>query len=357
MITYDKLKALTSQILQKLDYSEEAADLTARVLVEADARGVPSHGVARLAFYEANIRDGFVNLKAAPETVHETPLSLVVDGHGTVGPVVSRFAMDRCLEKARAVGAGFAAVRNSNHYGMAGLWAEEAAAEGMIGMAFTNTRCCSIVTFGKRSILGTNPIAVAIPAGEAPFLLDMATTTVAHGKLEVYDRRDREMPLGWAVDEKGRGTTDAHLAVSNFKKGVPFGGQLFLGGEGETLGGHKGYGLALLVELLCSGLSLGAASAQTFAKKGEPSQITHFFAAFRLDLFGKREEIESHIASILDEIRSSDLAEGAERIYTHGEKERESRGRALKEGIALDEATQKLLADYCLRFDLQLPPL
>lgn len=354
MISYDALKNLTKDILIHLGYRPDAAEETARVLVEADARGVSSHGVARLAFYESNLQGGFVDLQADPEIVHETPLSLTIDGHGGVGPTVSRFAMNRCLEKARAVGAGLAAVRNSNHYGMAGLWAEEAAAEGMIGMAFTNTRCCSIVTFGKRSILGTNPIAVAIPAGENPFLLDMATTTVAHGKLEVCDRRNREMPLGWAVDEKGRGTTDAHLAVSNFKKGIPFGGQLFLGGEGETLGGHKGYGLALLVELLCSGLSLGAASAHTFEKKGEPSGITHFFAAFRLDLFGKREEIEAHIASILDEIRRSDLAEGAERIYVHGEKERENRLCALKEGIELDDATKELLGAYGRRFGLSV---
>ncbi len=355
MIGYNALKDLTKKILIHLGYRTEAAEETARILVEADARGVASHGVARLAFYESNLKGGFVDLGAEPEIVHETPLSLVIDGHGGVGPTISRFAVDRCLEKARAAGAGFASVRNSNHFGMAGLWAEEAAAEGMIGMAFTNTRRCSIVTFGKEGILGTNPIAVAIPAPKSPFLLDMATTTVSYGKIEVCDRRNKAMPLGWAVDEFGRGTTDAHLVVGNFEKGAPYGGQLFLGGEGEALGGHKGYGLALLVELLCSGLSLGTWSAHVCEGKGKEDGITHFFAAFRLDLFGDREKIESHIASILKEIRASERAEGAERIYIHGEKERERRRRTMKEGITLDEATKELLESYCRRFGLEVP--
>lgn len=355
MITYDALQTLTSQILRGLGYPEKAADLTARVLIEADARGVASHGVARLAFYESNLKGGVVDLGAKPEIVHETPLSLVVDGHGAVGPIVSRFAMDRCLEKARAVGAGFASVRNSNHYGMAGLWAEEAATEGMIGLSFTNTRSCAIVTFGKRSLMGTNPIAVAIPTGGDPFLLDMATTTVAHGKIEVCDRRDKAMPLGWAVDEEGRGTTDAHLVVDHFHKGMPYGGQLYLGGEGELLGGHKGYGLALLVELLCAGLSLGSWSPRIYGERGTENGIAHFFGVLRLDLFGEKDLIERHVAAILDEIRQSEKAEGESRIYIHGEKERENRRQALEKGINLDEATQDLLTRYCQRFALACP--
>ena len=199
--TYEELKTFTSSVLQSLGYPGDRADETARVLVEADARGVPSHGVARLKFYEHNLKGGFAVPDAEPETVHETPLSAVIDGHDGIGPYVSRYALAACMKKAREVGAGFVAVRNSNHFGMAGLWAEEAAREGMIGMAFTNTRKCGIVTYGREKLLGTNPIAVAIPTGEGkePFLLDMATTTVAHGKIEVYDRRDKEMPLGWAV--------------------------------------------------------------------------------------------------------------------------------------------------------------
>lgn len=350
--TYDELKSFTSSVLQSLGYPGDRADETARVLVEADARGVPSHGVARLKFYEHNLKGGFAVPEAEPEVVHETPLSAVIDGHDGIGPHVSRFALTACMEKAREVGAGFVAVRNSNHFGMAGLWAEEAARKGMIGMAFTNTRKCGIVTYGREKLLGTNPIAVAIPTGEGkePFLLDMATTTVAHGKIEVYDRRDKEMPLGWAVDEHGRGSTDAHHVESLFKGDMPYGGQLLLGGEGEILGGHKGYGLGLLVELLCSGLSMGRWSLKTFQAPG--SGITHFFAALRMDLFGPSDEVQAHVAGILDDIRNSERVEGEDRIYIHGEKEAERRAACMKEGLFLDEATRNLLAEYAERFGL-----
>lgn len=152
------------------------------------------------------------------------------------------------------------------------------------------------------------------------FLLDMATTTVAHGKIEVYDRRKKPMPLGWAVDENGKGTTDASTFERMFLSTDQYGGHLFLGGEGEENGGHKGYGLGLLVDLLCAGLSMGAFSLNTF-KPGQGSGIAHFFGAFRLDLFGKTEDIRAHIAEILRTVRESEVAEGNKRIYIHGEKE------------------------------------
>ncbi|MCF7935880.1 MAG: Ldh family oxidoreductase [Synergistales bacterium] len=353
-IPYDRLLAFTGKLLEAMGYPRDRAAETARVLVEADARGVPSHGVARLKFYKHNIDGGFAVPDAEPEVVHETPLSRVIDGHNGIGSHISRFAMDSCITKAKEIGAGFASVRNSNHFGMAGLWAEEAAREGQIGMAFTNTRRCAIVTHGREMLLGTNPIAVAIPTGKSlPFLLDMATTTVAHGKIEVYDRRDREMPLGWAVDEHGRGTRDAHHIERLFQKGTTCGGHLLLGGEGEELGGHKGYGLGLLVELLCSGLSLGRWSARTFQAPG--SGITHFFAAIRLDLFGEQEAIEEHIAAILADIRSSERAAEGDRIYIHGEKEAEAREDSLRLGIPLDDATVRLLRGYAEQWGVASP--
>ena len=211
--------------------------------MEADARGVPSHGVGRLPFYETNIQKKFVFPDVEPEIVHETPISLTVDGHNGIGGHISKFAMDRIIEKAGKAGAGFAAVRNSSHFGMAALWAEMASDEGFIGMSFTNTRICSIVTYGRERILGTNPICYSIPTtGKTPFTLDMATTTVAHGKVEVYERRDKPMPIGWCVDEQGNDTTDVH-AFQKIYRESKMGGHLFLGGAGEELGGHKGYAL------------------------------------------------------------------------------------------------------------------
>ncbi|MDR1965067.1 MAG: Ldh family oxidoreductase [Synergistaceae bacterium] len=358
MMAYGDLVALTESILSKgYGYSREEAEITAWALAEADARGVPSHGVSRLAFYRMNRDLKFSRPGAEPEIVWETPCSLLVDGHDGVGAFVSEFCVKGVIEKARGVGSGFCAVRNSNHFGMAGLWAEMIAKNDMIGMAFTNTRTCAIPTFGRRRILGTNPIAVGIPEGnehDGIFLLDMATTTVAHGKVEVYDRRKKPMPLGWAVDENGVGTSDATEFERMFLADDTYGGHLFLGGEGDENGGHKGFGLGLLVELLCSGLSLGMSTIETF-RKGHGSGITHFFGAMRLDLFGDPKALKRRIGEILDAIRKSEKAEGQDRIYIHGEKESEARAAAMKQGVFIDSATHDFLESLAGEFGLQSP--
>ncbi|MDJ0766313.1 MAG: Ldh family oxidoreductase [Myxococcota bacterium] len=351
IVSYEDLTAYVAKILAAFGYPLDRADITARVLVEADARGVASHGVARLSFYKKNIEGGFAVPTAEPSVVHETPMSVVVDGNHGVGSYVADFAMQKCMDKAAEIGAGFASVRNSNHYGMAGLWAEQAAKRDQIGLSFTNTRICAIPTYGKERILGTNPICVAIPQeGDDPFMVDMATTTVAHGKIEVYERRGLDMPLGWVVDEEGKGTTDTPHFQKLFWGASPFGGHLFLGGEGEEHGGHKGYGLGLLVDLLCAGLSMGRWSFKTFSGTG--SGIAHFFGAMRMDLFGDPTELKRHVSGILEEVRNSGKAEGQDRIYIHGEKETEARARNMKQGITLDEATCTLLDKYGTAFDL-----
>jgi L-2-hydroxycarboxylate dehydrogenase (NAD+) len=353
-IEYAALRNYTAGVMKALGYSDAEADVSSRILVEADARGVPSHGVARLSFYESNIKAGHAFPGAEPEIVFETPLSLTVDGHNGIGPYIGQFTMDKVLEKARTVGAGFGAVRNSNHFGMAGLWAEQATAEGYIGMAFCNTRVTSIPTFGCERVMGTNPVCFAIPtAGKNPFLLDMATTVVARGKVEVYARRGKDLPLGWVVDEQGRETTDTAHVEELFKSDMPRGGHLYLGGAGEELGGHKGYGMGLLVELLCAGMSMGAWSRDTFAAGG--AAISCFFAAIRTDLFGDAGSIAQHVDGILEGVRSSEKAEGHDRIYIHGEKEAEARSRSLADGVFLDEATWAILNKYAEKFGLEKP--
>jgi LDH2 family malate/lactate/ureidoglycolate dehydrogenase len=279
----------------------------------------------------------------------------VVDGHDGVGGYISRFCVEKVIEKARQTGVAFCSARNSNHFGMAGLWAEMAARGDMIGFASTNTRTCAIPTFGRERLLGTNPIAICVPSGDGGiFLLDMATTTVAHGKVEVYDRRNKPMPLGWAVDENGVGTTDATTFEQMFLSNDQYGGHLFLGGEGEESGGHKGYGLGLLVELLCAGLSLGTFTADTFVP-GRGSGTAHFFGAMRLGMFGRPEEIKSHIAGILGRIRRSEKAAGHERIYIHGEKETEARANAMKNGVFIDDATKNFLGELAKEFGAAAP--
>jgi L-2-hydroxycarboxylate dehydrogenase (NAD+) len=350
--TYETLTAHTIKILEKLGYPKPQAEVTAWVLVEADARGVPSHGVGRLPFYETNIKKKFVFPDAELEIVHETPISLTVDGHNGIGGYISKFAMDRIIEKAKNSGAGFASVRNSSHFGMAALWAEMASAEGFIGMSLTNTRICSIVTFGRERILGTNPICYSIPtAGKTPFTLDMATTTAAHGKVEVYERRNKPMPIGWCVDEQGNDTTDIH-AFQKIYRESNMGGHLFLGGAGEELGGHKGYGLGLLVDLLCSGMSIGSWCRDTFSPTNGCG-VTHFFGVLNTNLFGDPKVIEAHVESILQQVRDSEKAPGHDRIFIHGEKEWEKREESLVEGVDVDDDELEMLAGYAEKFGLE----
>jgi len=352
-IKYDDLFSYTKTVLDKLGYPKEQAEVTAWTLVEADARGVPSHGVGRLPFYESNIKSKFVFPGAPLEVVHETPLSLTVDGHNGIGPYLAKYTMSRVIEKAKQVGAGFGALRNSSHFGMAALWAEMATAKGFIGMSFTNTRICSVVTYGKERILGTNPICFAIPsAGKTPFILDMATTTTAHGKVEVYERRNKPMPVGWVVDENGYDATDTIAFQKLYRSTNPYGGHLFLGGAGEELGGHKGYGLGLFVDLLCAGMSMGAWSKETFSKtKG--CQVASFFAAIRTDLFGNAADIAAHVESILEGVRKSAKAEGHDRIYIHGEKEIEKRAESMVDGVSLEDTEWKMFDDYAAKFGLE----
>jgi LDH2 family malate/lactate/ureidoglycolate dehydrogenase len=352
-IACDKLRAYMANMLEKgLKYPKESAEITAEALVEADARGHASHGVARIKLYYDEVHDGRSHPGAVPEIVHETPVSLVIQGSAAPGFPVSRLAVDRTIEKAKATGVCMTAVRNSCHFGIAGYWAEQIADQGMIGWVFTNTLRASIPTFGKERLLGTNPICVAIPIGRRPhFMLDMATTTVPLGKIEVAARRGGVMPIGWAVDTDGKDTTDAvSVAEANRFDTSPLGGQLFLGGATETLGGHKGYGLGLLVEILTAGLSMGTAAFDTYK---ETCGICHYFQATRLDLFGDPGRLQAHIAGILDRLKNSRKAAGQERVYIHGEKEFERREKALKEGVWLDPATWKRLDDYADLFGLE----
>jgi LDH2 family malate/lactate/ureidoglycolate dehydrogenase len=343
---------MVNMLEKGLKYPRESAEITAKVLVEADARGHASHGVARVRMYHDEVTKGLNHPEATAEVVHETPISLVISGNSAPGFPTSKFAVERTIEKAEANGTCMTAVRTSCHFGMAGYWAEQMADRGLIGWSFTNTLRASIPLFGRERLLGTNPICVAIPTGRKPhFMLDMATTTVALGKIEVAARRSGVMPIGWAVGENGKDTQNAEeiAKISRFDQS-PYGGQLFLGGATETLGGHKGYGMGLLIELLTAGLSLGTPGYNSYQKACD---INHYFQATRMDLFGDAKQIQNHVASIIDRIKDSPKAEGQERIYIHGEKEFENREKSLKEGIWLDPATWQRLDEYADMFGME----
>ncbi|MCR4407217.1 MAG: Ldh family oxidoreductase [Anaerolineae bacterium] len=342
----DRLRAFCQRVFETLNVPAEDAAITADVLVAANLRGVDSHGVARLRRYVNGLRDGMMVAKPKVQVVCETPTTATIDAGAGLGQPVSYRAMQRAIQKARDLGSGFVTVRNSNHYGIAGYYAMMALEHDCIGISMTNADVLVVPTFGRNAVLGTNPIAVAAPASqERPFVLDMATSTVPRGKLEVYQRLGKPMPLGWATDETGTPTTDAGLVLENFKKRAG-GGLLPLGGAGELMGGHKGYGLALLVDVLCAVLSGAAYADLVYPKtpdgKPLPSNIGHFFGVWRVDAFRPVEEFKAAMDDLQRRLKNSPKAEGQPRIYIHGEKEYEEAERRSREGIVLEP---KVVAD------------
>ncbi len=288
-VSAEDLTNFCLRVFQKLGVSEQDARITSEVLVMADLRGIESHGVARLRRYVDGLRNGVMVAKPEITTLRETPATALIDAGAGLGQPASRQAMQQAIQKAIEVGVGFVSLRNSNHYGIAGYYAMMALEHDCIGMSMTNSDALVVPTFGRDAMLGTNPIAVAAPANkELPFVLDMATSTVSRGKLEVYERQGKPVPMGWATDERGLGTDDAHRVLENFSKRAG-GGLLPLGGEGELLTGYKGYGLALLVDVLCAVLSGAAYANLVYPKtpdgKPMPANLGHFFGAWRVDAF------------------------------------------------------------------------
>jgi LDH2 family malate/lactate/ureidoglycolate dehydrogenase len=339
-VQVEPLKDFCVQALQKLDVPEGDARITADVLVAADLRGISSHGVARLRRYVSGLRDGVMTARPDTEVVTETPTTVLIDAGGGLGQPVSYRAMEKAIEKAEASGTGFATVRNSNHFGIAGYYSMMALEHDCIGISMTNAAVLVVPTFGRDAMLGTNPISVAAPAGEEwPFVLDMATSTVPRGKLEVYRRLEKSIPVGWATDKSGTPTDDTGGVLDNLKERAG-GGLLPLGGAGELLGGHKGYGLTLLVDVLC-GVLPGAAYANLVYPKDEegnplPSAIGHFFGAWRVDAFRPVEDFKATMDDLQQRLKNAPKAEGQDRIYVHGEKEYQEAERNAQNGIPLN---------------------
>jgi LDH2 family malate/lactate/ureidoglycolate dehydrogenase len=336
----EKLRLFCTEVLERLEVPHEDAKITADVLVAADLRGIDSHGVARMSRYVSGIQQGMMRPRAKPRVIHETSSTATIDGDAGLGQPISHRAMQLAIKKAREHSLGFVAVRNSNHFGIAGYYALMALNEDMIGICTTNSEVLVVPTFARNAMLGTNPIAIAIPSGkQCPFVLDMSTSTVTRGKLEVYARLEKQIPLNWATDEKGVATDDPQRVLQNIAKRSG-GGLLPLGGALEESGGHKGYGMALAVEIFSAVLS-GALYANRVYPKNEqgkplPSGIGHFFGAIRIDAFRPEDEFKSDMDDLIRRLKDAPKADGAERIYIHGEKETEETERRLKNGIPLN---------------------
>jgi len=346
-IRAEQLNELTALVMRKNGCNEAEATMVAEVLVEADLRGIFSHGTARLKRYVDHIASGIIRPNVEPKVVFESKMAAVYDGKGGVGQRIASIAMEKCLAIASSTGIGFCSARNSNHYGIAGYYAEKATSQGFIGISTTNTAPLVAPTYSRQPVLGTNPIALSFPLNGRTFLLDMATSVVPRGKLEVYDRQSKEMPVGWAVDENGNSTNDPAVTLKALLNKL--GGILPLGGLGEMFGGHKGYGLSLVVELLTAGLSQGEYSKETYSERGK---ICHFFGAIDPAIFGDREEVIESLSRIVDDVVDSEKANGQSKIYYHGEKEALKRQNSLEKGIELDPKTVELLDKLADEFDI-----
>lgn len=314
----DDLMDFVIRYMTKLGVPADDAKIVGKVLICADIRGVESHGLHRLGSYYGNrISKGWINPLTPITVVTETSNTALLDGGNGCGQVVSHKAMKMAIEKARNSGLAAVTVRNSNHYGIAGYYAMMALPADMIGIALTNSQPLVAPTYGRTAVLGTNPIAVAAPSGKAyPYLLDMATSAVAYGKIQVYEKKQEHIPIGWGIDETGQATNDP----SKIKPGG-HGALLPLGGM-EITAGYKGYGLSVLVEILCSALSGGNYLTNVGGPgKPDPTGVSHFFMAINIEAFRPVFDYKQQMDDMITLLKQSPLAVGRDEILVAGEKE------------------------------------
>ena len=333
----------------KFGFTAEQARIITDVLLTSDLFGIESHGMQRMARYHKSIERGMIKLGTEPEVVFETPVSAVIDGHDGMGQIIGHLGMSMAIEKAKKVGIGVVTVRNSNHYGIAGYYAKMACDQGMIGMSCTNTTAIMVPTYGRMAMIGTNPIAVAMPAEPYDFFFDASTTVVTRGKLEVYNKKGEALHDGWALDKDGKPSNDAADVLDNIaaKNG---GGIMPLGGSTEDTGSHKGYGWAMVCELFSSILAVGTTSNKTGS--GGKGGICHGFMAIDPAIFGDPQAIKDHLSNYLQELRNSPKAEGQTRIYTHGEKEVEAEKKLMENGIPVNDNTMVEVYEMCQYLDM-----
>ena len=331
VVRHEALKAFTLAVFDRWGVPPAVADLTADLMVRTDLRGVDSHGVGMLPTYLRWYRAGFIVPEAEPKITRDDGTTAVVDGQQAVGHYVSTLAMELAMAKARAHGVGFVVAHNSNHYGAAANYSMMALAQDMVGISMTNAPWPAVVpTFGRQAMFGTNPISVAAPAGrEFPFVLDMATSTVAIGKLAVAARWNKPIPEGWAVDPGGRPTRDPGVAYDT-RLMTPLGAT-------RELGSHKGYGLAVMVDILAGVLAGAAYGDLNRRSETEPTRanVGHFFGAIDVGRFRPLDVFRADMDDLLRALKDSPRAEGEDRIWVAGEPEWECERTRRVAGIPL----------------------
>lgn len=323
-VDFNTMEHFARDVFKALGVPPGDAETCAEVIIEADRRGIYSHGVNRLKkIYYDRIKAGLLSPVTRVEVLRETQTTAVLDGHNGMGMVIAKRSMETAIEKASRFGMGMTAVRNSTHYGIAGYYASMAASRDMIGVTGTNARPSVAPTFGVENMLGTNPLTFAIPTDESfPFVLDCATSVSQRGRIEAYEKMKKKLPSCWVIGADGKPKTDAREVLKGLDAGecalTP------LGGIGEEGAGYKGYGYSTVVEILSAALSGGSFLRMLSGienEKSVPSRLGHFFMAIDVSAFTEPAAFKRTSGEILRALRSSRKMPGQSRIYTAGEKE------------------------------------
>jgi L-2-hydroxycarboxylate dehydrogenase (NAD+) len=324
-VDFETLENFMVDALMALKIPEDDAKVIGDVLITSDRLGIDSHGIGRLKpIYIDRIDAGILNPETKIDILKDDKACAVIDGNNGMGHVVSKKAMSMAIDKAREFGLGMVAVRNSTHYGIAGYYPLMAIEEDMIGFTGTNARPSIAPTFGVENMLGTNPLTFGIPTDEDfPFLIDCATSVSQRGKIESYSRAGKDLPAGWVIDRNGKTRTDTDQILVDLTKGMA--ALTPVGGIGEETGGYKGFGWAMVVEILSAALQDGSflKALNGFDVDGNkmPYPLGHFFMAIDPSKFMGKEIFKKIAGTICRDVRHSEVAPGEERIFTAGEKE------------------------------------
>jgi LDH2 family malate/lactate/ureidoglycolate dehydrogenase len=330
----------------------DMAETTSDVLVETDVTGVDSHGVSMLPAYEQLLANGGLDLAARPVIARENAVTALVDGRAGLGHYIGDFAMRLAISKASSNAIGAVSVFNSHHFGAAGYYAALAAKHGLIGFATTNANeSCVVPTRAAVPRLGTNPLAFAAPTRRnAPFLLDMATSTVAANKVKVHYLNDKAVPAGWVVDESGKSVQDPEQALK-YSLERPDGGLTPVGGT-EVMSSYKGYGLGMMVQILSGTLSGAAFSGTWQRQEGVPANVGHFLLAIDPGAFRPGGDFEDDLDAAIDALHETPPVDPAEPVLVAGDPQARAREKRMREGIPMPQRLVEQLRGICQRADV-----
>ncbi len=349
LYAYKYLFEFTSKVLESMGFKKNDSDKCAEVFLAAELRGISTHGITRLVDYYKLWEAGRLNIKPEIKIVHQAPSTAVVDGDGTIGMLPALFSMELAINKAKTAGTGWVSTRNSSNFGIAGYYAMMALQHDMIGISMTNASPLVAPTYSAEAMLGTNPIAIAIPAMNQPaFVADFATTPINRGKFTFASMMGEKLGYGFAQDENGIPSDDPSILEKN-------GSMLPLGGDREH-GSHKGYCLGAMVDILSavlSGANFGPFVPPMVAylpvlDKKVGDGLGHFFGAMRIDAFQEADHFKLKMDEWIDTFRNARPAAGYERVLIPGDIERENEIRIKKEGITLNPKVVenlKIIAD------------